>query len=162
MKAMPYQSSQTHPVLVRMMNNLKERNPERRSGALSSSIPKNSVNSKMILNHVQIVGRQPQLQLLNECYAHMIKAHTSELVMVHGPSGAGKSALVKTFVDSLPPANFPRAGQSSISSSLTLRMRLLWPLPIIDVAKYFGERIAASSEIESEPCWERMRLFWGT
>jgi hypothetical protein len=50
MKPMPYQSSQTHPVLVRMMNNLKERNPELRSGALSSSIPKDSVNSTMFLN----------------------------------------------------------------------------------------------------------------
>jgi hypothetical protein len=91
MKTMPFQSSQTHPVLVRMMKNLKERNPERRGGALSSSIPEDSLKNTMILGHFQIVGRQPQLQLLNECYAHMIKANTSELVMVHGPSGRARA-----------------------------------------------------------------------
>jgi predicted ATPase len=41
----------------------------------------------------------------------MEMAHTSELVMVHGPSGAGKSALIKEFVDSLPPEVFHMQGK---------------------------------------------------
>jgi predicted ATPase len=41
----------------------------------------------------------------------MVKAHTSELVMVHGPSGAGKSALVKAFVNSLPSEIFHVQGK---------------------------------------------------
>ena len=109
--AMQCQSSQTHPVLVRMMKNLKERNPELRTGGLASSIAKDSLNSMVFLRGCQIVGRQPQLQLLNECYAQMEKAHISEVVMVHGPSGAGKSALVKAFVDGLPPEIFHVQGK---------------------------------------------------
>jgi predicted ATPase len=79
----------------------------------------------MFLNRNQIVGRQSQLQLLNECYTHMTKAHTSDLVMVHGPSGVGKSALVKAFVNSLPSEIFHVQGKFDQLKSRTLRMRLL-------------------------------------
>ena len=105
---MPYQSSHTHPVLVRMMNNLNERDPELRRRALSSSIPQDSLKSMVFLNHRQIVGQKPQLQLWNECFARMEKKRTWELVMVHGPSGAGKS---KALVHDLPPEVFHVQGK---------------------------------------------------
>ncbi|KAI2510430.1 PFAM Protein kinase domain [Fragilaria crotonensis] len=61
-------------------------------------------------NH-HIVGREHELQLLNDCYDCITKTKTTEAVTIHGPPGAGKTALLQTFIQSLPTDVFYMEGR---------------------------------------------------
>jgi predicted ATPase len=49
------------------------------------------------------LGRETQIQMLNNIFRRILESHESETVMMYGPSGIGKSTLANSFLHSLPP-----------------------------------------------------------
>jgi predicted ATPase len=75
----------------------------RKSDKYDDKCRKGKVDTLSLANRRLLVGRESQLQRLEEVFQRMVGCHETEIVMIHGPSGVGKSTLVDIFVQKLPP-----------------------------------------------------------
>jgi histidine kinase len=86
-----------NPLLTtRVVANLFDRSNDRPAGE-SRRAP-----TPLFTKSHAIVGRESQLQLLEQVFHRIHASHTSEVVMIRGPSGVGKSTLVDVFINTLP------------------------------------------------------------
>jgi predicted ATPase len=93
-------TSRRPSMLTQMVKALQDQGTENKDSKESS------FRNGKFLNRSNIVGREDQLDLLDESYKRISMSQPSELVLVHGHSGAGKSTLIQAFVRKLPPNVF--------------------------------------------------------
>jgi predicted ATPase len=88
------QIGQQRPLLTkRVMSYFTNMGSERSAG---------SVEPTRVSKFQPFIGRELELQLLNDAFQRISVTHKSETVMIQGLSGVGKSSLVEAFAKTLP------------------------------------------------------------